>query len=79
MSTQPGTEYVPEWTDGDKLRKVRRHLGLTQEEFTWWRGRDQLGCSATESSTPWLQPRDDTPCYPTAATCWTTGSPTTTA
>jgi len=33
MSTQPEDEFVPEWTDGDKLRKVRRHLGLTQEEF----------------------------------------------
>jgi transcriptional regulator with XRE-family HTH domain len=33
MSTNPALEFVPEWTDGDKLRKVRRHLGLTQEEF----------------------------------------------
>lgn len=33
MSTQPEGEYVPEWTDGDKLRKVRRHLGMTQAEF----------------------------------------------
>lgn len=33
MSTQPEAEFVPEWTDGDKLRKVRRHLGMTQAEF----------------------------------------------
>jgi transcriptional regulator with XRE-family HTH domain len=33
MSTHPSSGYVPEWTDGDKLRKVRRHLRLTQEEF----------------------------------------------
>lgn len=33
MTTDPASEFVPEWTDGDKLRKVRRHLGLTQEEF----------------------------------------------
>jgi transcriptional regulator with XRE-family HTH domain len=33
MSTHPSSDFVPEWTDGDKLRKVRRHLGLTQDEF----------------------------------------------
>lgn len=33
MSIQPEREFIPEWTDGDKLRKVRRHLGLTQAEF----------------------------------------------
>lgn len=33
MTTDPASEFVPEWTDGDKLRKVRRHLGLSQEEF----------------------------------------------
>ena len=33
MSTQPEGEFVPEWTDGDKLRKVRRHLKMTQEQF----------------------------------------------
>lgn len=33
MSTQPEGEFIPEWTDGDKLRKVRRHLGMTQAEF----------------------------------------------
>lgn len=33
MSIDPVSEYVPEWTDGDKLRKVRRHLGLNQEDF----------------------------------------------
>ncbi|WP_293002667.1 helix-turn-helix transcriptional regulator [Mycobacterium sp.] len=33
MTTDPVGEFVPEWTDGDKLRKVRRHLRLSQEEF----------------------------------------------
>lgn len=33
MSTDAAPEFVPEWTDGDKLRKVRRHLKLSQEEF----------------------------------------------
>ena len=33
MTTDPVSEFVPEWTDGDKLRKVRRHLGMNQEEF----------------------------------------------
>ncbi len=33
MTTDVASEFVPEWTDGDKLRKVRRHLKLSQEEF----------------------------------------------
>lgn len=33
MSTQPEGDYVPEWTDGDKLRKVRLHMGMTQADF----------------------------------------------
>lgn len=33
MTIDPAGEFVPEWTDGEKLRKIRRHLGLNQEEF----------------------------------------------
>jgi len=33
MTTQPAGDFVPEWSDGEKLRKIRRHLGKTQEEF----------------------------------------------
>lgn len=35
MTTAPNPEetFPLEWTDGEKLRKVRRHLKLTQEQF----------------------------------------------
>lgn len=33
MSIETAGEYVPAWTDGDKLRKVRRHLRLNQEQM----------------------------------------------
>lgn len=33
MSTQSAGRYFPEWTLGDRLRRIRRDTGLTQEAF----------------------------------------------
>lgn len=34
MSTQPAsTGLIPEWTFGDRIRKIRRQLGMTQGQF----------------------------------------------
>lgn len=32
-ATESDERFPLEWTDGEKLRKVRRHLGVTQEKF----------------------------------------------
>lgn len=32
-ATNADERFPLEWTDGEKLRKVRRHLGVTQEKF----------------------------------------------
>ena len=45
MSTQTEGAFVPEWTDGEKLRKIRRHMGMTQGEFA-----SALGVKATTYS-----------------------------
>lgn len=33
MTTQPMGRYFPEWTIADRLRRVRRETGLTQDAF----------------------------------------------
>jgi transcriptional regulator with XRE-family HTH domain len=33
MSTQPRGYHVPEWTLADRLRRIRRDTGMTQEAF----------------------------------------------
>lgn len=49
MTTQSAERYFPEWTVADRLRRIRRDTGLTQEAFA---ERLQLGAqrySAWES------------------------------
>lgn len=33
VSIQPESDPIPEWTDGDKLRKLRRRVGMNQATF----------------------------------------------
>ncbi len=33
MSTQTAGAMIPQWTFGDRIRKIRRQLGMTQGEF----------------------------------------------
>ena len=40
MSTNPLEQYVPEWTVGDRLRRIRRDAGLSVIDFA---GRLSLG------------------------------------
>lgn len=41
MSTDQGTQVIPQWTLGDRLRKARQETGLTVREFA-----DEIGVSA---------------------------------
>ena len=33
VSPDAGAKWTPEWTLGERLRKIRRHLGISQSEF----------------------------------------------
>lgn len=55
MSTQT-VMRVPEWTFGDRIRKIRRDVGLTQGEFAERIGRGAKAVAAWESGKS--QPED---------------------
>ena len=51
MTIQTGDTggFIPEWTWGDRLRKARRHAGMTQAEFAEWLDVHQKAYSAWEA------------------------------
>lgn len=54
-STQHGERYIPEWTAGDRLRRIRRDTSLNQEAFA-----KQLGLGAQRYSA-WESGRNQPP------------------
>lgn len=49
--TEPTGERIPEWTLGDRLRKVRRLLGLSQSDMSAQLGENQKTYAAWELDT----------------------------
>lgn len=49
MSTQVGDLAAPQWTFGDRIRKIRRDEKLTQAEFAEMIGRKDKAVGAWES------------------------------
>jgi len=56
MTTQMEGYRVPQWTFGDRLRKIRRDAGLSQVEFAERIGRGEKAVASWELSTN--EPRD---------------------
>lgn len=55
MSTHPIDRYFPQWTEADRLRRIRRDTGLTQAAFA-----QQLGIK-TERYSAWESGRNQPP------------------
>jgi transcriptional regulator with XRE-family HTH domain len=58
MTTEPAHDYVPQFTLGDRLRRLRRDQRLTQGEFAALLGQTDKAYGAWESGTN--TPRGDT-------------------